>query len=152
MSKIYIVAHSMGGLVTRSFTMKYQKKHPKQFDRLKFVMTINSPMMGMASAGSGVKYSPIVIPSWRDIAPESDFLKKIHTWHWPPKLAYHLVFSYMQGEGNDGVVDLESQIPLKLQSEAVKVYGFNANHAGILKNKIFNNWFNQLLTNSITEE
>jgi len=44
-------------------------------------MTINSPMGGMSSASAGVKHSPIVVPSWRDIMPGSDFLKGIHSWN-----------------------------------------------------------------------
>ena len=114
-------------------------------------MTINSPMMGIASANTGVKYSPITVPSWRDIVPESDFLKVIHTWSWPKKLPYHLVFSYLHGEGDDGVVDLESQISLKLQSEAKRIYGFNASHAGVLKQKNFLQQFNQVLARSRIE-
>ena len=151
MKKIYVVAHSMGGLVARSFVMKYQKKHPKHFENLKFVMTINSPMMGLTSANTGVQYFPITVPSWRDIVPESDFLKIIHAWSWPKKLPYHLVFSYLHGEGDDGVVDLESQISLKLQSEAKRIYGFNASHAGILKQKNFLQQFNQVLERSRVE-
>lgn len=148
MNKIYVVSHSMGGLVMRSFLVKYHKNHPEQFKKIKFAMTINSPMMGMGSAGSGVKYSPILVPSWRDITPESLFLKTIHAWQWPKNLPYHLVFSYMSGDGDDGVVDLESQIPLKLQLEATRVYGFNASHAGILKDEAFIKHFNQILNRS----
>lgn len=71
------------------------------------------------------------------MSPESNFLKEVNTWPWPKSLPYHLVFSYLHGEGGDGVVDLESQLPLKLQSEAKRIYGFNAGHANILENEIF---------------
>ena len=147
---IYIVAHSMGGLVARSFVMKYQIKYPEQFNKIKFVMTVNSPMMGMASASNGVEYSPIVVPSWRDITPQSQFLKRMHAWRWPKTIPYHLVFSYIDGEG-DGVVDLQSQIPLGLQSEATRTYGFNASHSGILKDDVFIKQFNQILKQSLTK-
>lgn len=151
MNKIYVVAHSMGGLITRSFVMKYQKRYPKEFEHIKFVMTINASMMGLVSANTGVNYSPFVVPSWHDISPKSDFLKEINSWHWPKSLPYHLVFSYLHEEGGDGVVGLESQIPLKLQSEAKRIYGFNAGHAKILTNKTFIQHFNQVLERSRTK-
>ena len=148
MNKIYVVAHSMGGLITRSFVMKYQKRYPKEFEHIKFVMTINASMMGLASANTGVNFSPLVVPSWHDMSPESDFLKVINTWPWPKTLPYYLVFSYLHGEEGDGVVELESQIPLKLQSEAKRIYGYNAGHADILENKDFLQHFNQVLDRS----
>lgn len=149
MKQIYVVAHSMGGLVTRSFIKKYHKAHQADAKKIKFVMTINSPMMGMASAASGVRYSPILVPSWRDVATGSAFIKEIHAWGWPKGLPYHLVFSYEHGEGDDGVVDLESQIPLKLQSEATRIYGFNNTHAGILRDKEFIARFQRILRKSL---
>lgn len=52
------------------------------------------------------------------------------------------------GKGGDGVVDLESQIPRKLQSEAKRIYGYNAGHADILKKKVFIQDFNRVLERS----
>ena len=149
MKQIYVVAHSMGGLVTRAFIKKYHQAHQENAKKIKFVMTINSPMMGMASASSGVKYSPILVPSWRDVATGSKFINQVHAWGWPKNLPYHLVFSYQHGEGDDGVVDLESQIPLKLQAEATRIYGFNNTHAGILDDKVFIAQFNKILRKSL---
>ncbi|NOQ70290.1 MAG: alpha/beta fold hydrolase [Gammaproteobacteria bacterium] len=149
MKNVYIVAHSMGGLVTRLFIKKYYKSYPAAANKIKFVMTINSPMMGIESARSGVKYSPILVPSWRDVAAGSEFIRAIHEWGWPKGLPYHLVFSYMSGNGDDGVVNLESQIPLKLQLEATRIYGFNNSHVGILKDKDFIGQFNKILRESL---
>jgi len=100
-------------------------------------MTINSPMMGMRSATTSVDYSPIVVPSWRDVAEDSEFIRKILAWKWPAQIPYHLVFSYQPGESGDGVVALGSQIPIGLQQEAARVYGFQATHAGILGDPVF---------------
>ena len=59
--RLVLIAHSMGGLVLRSAVMKYLKNdHKADFAA---VMTINSPMMGMASAASGVLMSPVVVSS-----------------------------------------------------------------------------------------
>lgn len=139
-----IVAHSMGGLVTRSFVKKYTKRFPSHAKNIKFVITVNSPMAGMPSAASGVKNSPIIVPSWRDIAENSEFLKDLHSWDWPSEIPYYVVFSYADGGADDGVVALNSQIPFKLQKEVIRMYGFNNSHAGTLDDKKF-----IILTNSI---
>ena len=58
---------------------------------------------------------------------------------------YHLIFSYEQGEGSDGVVPLESQIPLSLQNEAIRLYGFKSGHALVLTDPGFIDTFNRIM-------
>lgn len=141
--QVYIVAHSMGGLVARSYMMKQAES--KNQVKIALSMTINSPMKGMKNAKSGVKHSPIVVPSWRDVAADSEFIKKITAWNLPEDIPYHLVFSYESGKGGDGVVSLESQIPVEFQEEAEKIYGFNSGHAGVLQDEKFIARFNTIL-------
>ncbi len=143
--QLFIIAHSMGGLVARSFVMKYRKRYPHAAKSIHLLVTINTPMKGMHSAANGVRNSPIVVPSWRDVATGSSFLQKLNAWQWPGEIPYYLVFSYESGKGGDGVVTLQSQIPLKLQSEAVRIYGFNASHAGILEKNVFIAKLNEIL-------
>jgi len=149
LDRFYVIAHSMGGLVTRSFVKKYIEHSKDNINRLRLVMTINSPMNGMAAAASGVKHSPIVVPSWRDVEPGSEFLQDLHTWNWPKKIPYHLVISYTDGEDGDGVVQLQSQSQFKLQSEATRVHVFNNDHVGTLSDKDFLSAFNQTLRDSL---
>ncbi len=144
-TKFYVIAHSMGGLVTRSFVKKYVEHAPENSNRLRLVMTVNSPMAGMSAAAAGVKHSPIVVPSWRDVEPGSAFLQGIHTWNWPQEIPYHLVISYANGESGDGVVPLQSQVPLKLQSESTRMYIFNNDHAGILADENFHALLHRIL-------
>jgi len=146
--EFYVVAHSMGGLVSRSFIMKhYQNRHPA---KIKLFMTVNSPMSGIPGANAGVTYSPIVVPAWRDVASESEFIKTLSAWKWPKEIPYHLVFSYETGEGNDGVVPLESQIPLGLQSESTRMYGFNSSHRDLLHEDQFITQLNKILAETLT--
>lgn len=144
-----IVAHSMGGLIARSFVKKCVKQFPQLAGKLNLVVTINSPMNGMDSAASGVKHSPFVIPSWRDVASDSHYIKDLISWNWPKNIPYHLIFSYRVNSSDDGVVDLNSQIPLKLQSEATRIYGFNNNHTGTLKDKEFLVLLNSIFSASL---
>jgi hypothetical protein len=110
-------------------------------------MTINSPMGGMPSAANGVKNSPIVVPSWRDVSDKSEFLADLRSWVWLRDIPYYLVFSYEPGEDNDGIVGLNSQIPLKLQSEATRMFGFNNTHVGTVNEDAFIRLFNEILAN-----
>jgi len=143
--QLYLVAHSMGGLIARSFVKKYLERHPDDAAVIRLVMTVNSPLDGMESAVRGVQNSPIVVPAWHDLAQGSGFLKDLYAWPWPDSIPYHLVFSYTTGSSGDGVVPLESQIPLKLQAEAARIYGFNSSHAGILSDDAFLDRFSMIL-------
>ncbi len=147
--EINVVAHSMGGLVVRSFVKKYVERFPDRTRDIRLVITINSPMAGMVSAARGVAHSPVVVPSWRDVASNSDFLRKLHAWPWPEAIPYYLVFSYEEGSGDDGVVALESQIPIKLQSEAVRMYGFENSHVGTLNDDAFIEVFGRILDTNV---
>lgn len=141
----------MGGLVARSFIKKYVAYNPTNIESLLLVMTINSPMNGMPAAASGVKHSPIVVPSWRDVEPGSEFLKDILSWDWPQSVPYYLVVSYMDDESGDGVAPLQSQSLLKLQEESTRTYIFNNNHVEILSDDNFLSLFNKILINAINE-
>lgn len=146
-TNVYLITHSMGGLMSRSFLMKHEQQKA-EFD-VSFYMTINSPLYGMESAASGVNSSPIVIASWRDLAAGSDYIKKVHDWHMPSDIAYHLVFSYLSGSDGDGVVPMSSQLSLSLQDEATQIYGFQLQHAQILKEDDFIQRFNRILSKHI---
>ena len=142
---VVLVAHSMGGLMSRSFLMKYEELSPEY--KITKHITINSPLYGMASANSGVNYSPVVVPVWRDVASDSDYVKKVHQWKMPESIPYYLFFSYLSGEEGDGVVPLVSQLSLSLQDEAEAIVGFNAQHAGVLKDEDFIKRLNIMLAN-----
>lgn len=141
--QVIVVAHSMGGLVVRAFVKQYTETD-QRFD-LAMVMTINSPLRGMKSASIGVQYSPIVVPAWRDLEPDSAFIQKIHSWKWPDTIPYHLVFSYMPGHEGDTVVPLSSQLSRSLQEEAVEIYGFEGEHAPLLHQDEFIQQFNEIM-------
>ena len=145
-SKIIVVGHSMGGLIARSFVRKFIAQEPNNSKKVKMVLTINAPMGGLTSAEYGVKNSPIVIPSWRDLAENSDFIKSINAWNWPKSIPYHLVISYQTGKSGDGIVPLQSQSSRKLQDEATRIYLFNNSHVGILSDHDFAKTFNHILS------
>ncbi len=143
-NEFYVVAHSMGGLMTRSFVHKYEQANGAA--SLSLLVTVNSPLYGIDSAAIGVKTSPLVLPVWRDVATNSDYVQRVHAKAWPSGIPYHLIFSYQAGEEGDGVVPLRSQLSRSLQREARKIYGFNAEHSAILKDPDFIAQLNQILS------
>lgn len=133
--QVMIVAHSMGGVMTRAMVLKATRQ-PRPWS-LSLVVTVASPLLGMPSAAQGVEHSPIVVPSWRDLAPGSDFLTDLHANEWPRDVPWQLVFTYRSGQHDDGVVPLDRQIDPRLQDEAMEVFGVNATHVGVLGEEDF---------------
>ncbi len=133
---LYVISHSMGGLITRDFILKntYEDNH----NYVKKFISISAPWKGVKAA-EFARYAKTPAPNWIDIAPESEFINNLFEKPLGPKTKYYLFFGYRgisipKIPCNDGVVTLTSGLCLKAQSEAVKVYGFNENHGGILLN------------------
>lgn len=147
-----VVAHSMGGLVTRSFVQKYAARHADAASALRMVVTVNSPLGGMPSAASGVAHSPIVVPAWNDVATGSEFVTSLATDPWPAGLPWHLVFSYAGGDSDDGTVSLDSQIPLGLQRQATRLHGFKGTHTGTLGDPAFLALLDKLLAEAVARQ
>jgi pimeloyl-ACP methyl ester carboxylesterase len=73
--ELVVVAHSMGGLVARSFILEHHEK--VRDDPVRVFVSISTPWGGVASAATGVEQSPVVVRSWRDVAPDSEFLRDL---------------------------------------------------------------------------
>ncbi len=141
--ELVLVAHSMGGLMSRDYVLKYAASKPDY--RLALAVTINSPLLGMDSAAMGVKTAPFVLASWIDVATGSDFIRDVHATPWPADVPYHLVFSWLPGKEGDGVVPLKGQLSRPLQREAQEIHGFQAGHAAVLRDSEFIEFLNGLL-------
>jgi pimeloyl-ACP methyl ester carboxylesterase len=131
-----VFAHSMGGLVARGFMAEAARRSsPIGFP---IFITLSTPWQGHAGAEKGVAKSPAVVPAWRDMAPNSPFLKKIWETPLPDKTAYFLLFGYsgdfslMINRNNDGAVSLASQLDPRAQTAARRSFGLNEDHGGIL--------------------
>lgn len=131
--RLYVVAHSMGGLVSRSALIE-----PDQHNRaVRLFVSLSTPWGGEGMAKTGVENSPAVIPSWKDMAPESDFIRKVFARKLPETMRYYLLFGHKGGgslfrQNNDNTVTLESMLDPRAQADALKVTGFNEDHIGIL--------------------
>lgn len=157
-NELFVVAHSMGGLVARSFILKhYQLIQDGSVTRF---ISISTPWGGHAAAAAGVKRSPVVVYSWRDVAPGSAFLDSIFfedqetariRRRLPEQVSYHLLFGYrrnrvLPGASGDGVISESSMLRLLAQEEAETVRGFDYNHTEILRSPEVSALVNEILT------
>jgi len=147
-----IVAHSMGGLVSRS-AINAMADHPVA-GTLSLFVTLSSPWNGFGAAAAGAEHSPVVMPMWVDMAPGSAFQESLFRTPLPAHCPYHLFFSFgghslLAGGANDGTVALSSELALPAQQAAQKLYGFDDTHMGILNDAEVSKTLNALLAGAI---
>jgi len=132
-----IVAHSMGGLVVREALNLH--KGTNRENKVALLITIASPFGGHPDAASGVKNAPMVLPAWRDLNPDGQFIDKLFRKRLNPSMQHLLLYAYANPDtfkpqdNSDGVVPLFSQLRPIAQKESSRNYGFNSSHTGILK-------------------
>ena len=145
-NQLCITAHSMGGLVVRSFMVNYGRFFPS----ISCFISISTPWGGEALAETGVKYSPAVVPAWRDMQPGSEFIKSIYRKKMPPAVNHYLFFGHKGNRNilrpnNDKVVTLASQLDQRAQRDAKMIYGYNEDHVSILSSQQVLSQFNAIL-------
>lgn len=134
--RIAVVAHSMGGLVARGFILRHALT--SNADEIPLFVSMATPWEGHNGASLGVKYSPVVVDVWRDLAPGSDYLQALFAVQLPNETKFHLMFAFRRnsasfGESDDQTVTVASQLASGAQRDAVRIYGFDDSHDGILE-------------------
>lgn len=133
--RVFIVAHSMGGLIARAAIQHLADRGEAQL--VAGLLTLATPWGGHASAGVALDRAPEAVPSWIDIAPDSRFLKSLEK-PLPPGIPFFLFFTVggrtsRYDENNDGVVFVQSELVRWAQDQATKVVGFDEGHMSLLK-------------------
>jgi pimeloyl-ACP methyl ester carboxylesterase len=144
-----VVAHSMGGLVSREFILEAAARGHAAW--LQNFVTLSTPWLGHEAATLGVKYAPTAIPSWRDLETGSEFTHSVLSRPLPATMTYHLGFTFHGGNSrvlppsNDGIVSVASQLADQAQASAVSLRGFDASHVGVLSDAEAIHWVGALL-------
>ncbi|MGH0033989.1 MAG: esterase/lipase family protein [Myxococcota bacterium] len=160
-----LVAHSMGGLVARSFIV--QLEEVRRQNLVPLFISISTPFGGNAAAQTGADRvgdlpSNVAIPaSFLDMAPRSEFLSELFYVSeefgiprpLPAGTEHHLVFGYQRrnlrtGPSSDGTIDLTSQLRMEAQLQATSRFGVDASHIGILEEPATSQRVSKLLSDA----
>ncbi len=149
--ELHVVAHSMGGLVSRGYINMCTQNDKCQY--LRSYTTVSTPWNGVASAKSGVEWAPTVVPVWRDLDPDSEYVTTLFDTPLPGGLPHHLLFGFRQdsifgSESSDGVIALSSQLRPAAQDQAVLIRGYDEDHVSILSSEAAVNKVHQILAES----
>jgi len=134
--RLHVVAHSMGGLVSRRFIEKNVVEDGNRY--ITTFITFSSPWDGHEAAAAGVKRAPSVVPSWRDMENSSDFLDHLFDERLKGKLNHHLFYghhakrSLLLPQENDGTVSVASQLRPEAKADAASIQGYDEDHVSIL--------------------
>jgi pimeloyl-ACP methyl ester carboxylesterase len=138
--RLAVVAHSMGGLVSRGAIQRADQQAGTNL--ISAFVSISTPWGGHQAAASGVKHLKFPVPSWHDMTPGSAYLKEILAHPLPPGTPHHLIFGYKSSGGlglpddNDGVVAVESELVPEVQEAAASVFGLPLDHGEILHSPV----------------
>jgi pimeloyl-ACP methyl ester carboxylesterase len=155
---LVIVAHSIGGLLARDVVLNRSAHAGVDIPVL---ITMSSPWGGVPSAGVGVRFSPVVVDSWRDIAVGSSYLNSLFidadggTRDLPASTRHYLLFSYRKswssfGLSGDAVTSVASQLLRTAQEQAYRVYGFDVSHSEILRSRGVADLLDEALYSTLT--
>ena len=139
--RLHVVAHSMGGLVSRAAIAGAARDGvPLGVDRY---VTISTPWLGAVGTRgmkTGLAVTPTTAPSWTDMLADSGFLERIAAQPLPPDVHFSMLFSYMGNTrmvsgADDGAVAVRSMAPWMMVEQGEYVLPIAAGHTEILDNE-----------------
>lgn len=140
--RLAVVAHSMGGLVSRGAIFKYREETGREDVRL--FVTLSTPWGGDVTAEQADSAPVELPPAFDDMSPSSDYLRWLfyqdedrkRVRGLPARVEHHMMFGFrMSGLGStadDGSVTVASQARLEAQEQAASVRAFDYGHVEIL--------------------
>jgi pimeloyl-ACP methyl ester carboxylesterase len=142
-----VVAHSMGGLVSRGFLQRYREGGGGA--SVPLFVSISTPWDGHAGAAWGAKAPIGSARVFTDMSPGSEYLQSLYGRD--PGVPHYLLYSFRNdstlalGEASDGVVTVASQLRPAARQNAVQVQGYNETHMSVLEAKAVSEQLNALL-------
>ena len=155
--RLLVVAHSMGGLVSRAFLL--EQSADIDAGAIPLFVSLATPWRGQPSAGAGVARAPTVVRSWYGMAPDSAFQREIFYQdpetmavrrRLPRGVVHHLFFGFHRdeswpGASSDSTIALLSQLRAEAQADAARIYGHDDTHTGILQDPEVVSQLNEIL-------
>jgi pimeloyl-ACP methyl ester carboxylesterase len=143
--RFVVVAHSMGGLVSRGFLLRYTKDGRAA---VPLFVSIATPWDGHKAAEYATKSPTTPARVFLDMAPGSEYLKSIY--ETDPGIPHYLLFAFRNegvavGEASDGTVSVASQLRPAAQQRAARIEGYNETHMSVLESSAVADRVNGLL-------
>jgi pimeloyl-ACP methyl ester carboxylesterase len=139
----HVVAFSLGGLVSAGSIRERQMAQRTNF--VTRLVTISTPFGGHGAAQLCVRGLDKPVPSWIDVAPQSEFLRELVRAPMPPGTRYDLI--YGDKGRSDGVVSVASQLEPHNREKASSVTSFPFRHGEILSQPVVVNHVLECLRN-----
>ncbi|HJT61930.1 MAG TPA: alpha/beta fold hydrolase [Burkholderiales bacterium] len=139
-SSFAVVAHSMGGLVSRGFLQRYREGGGAA--SVPLFVSIATPWDGHKAAEWGAKAPIGSARVFTDMAPNSAYLQSLYGRD--PGVPHYLLYT-----SNDGTVTKESQLRDAAQKGAASVEGFHETHMGVLEAAAVSARLNELLARAV---
>jgi pimeloyl-ACP methyl ester carboxylesterase len=138
LQRLYVVAHSMGGLVSLGFIQAGSAETGSSLIRT--FITLATPFSGQASAAL-IESTPqnlrprwIDHVAWIDMVPGSEFIQGLYQRPLPDHVDHHLFLAYLPGRPDDGVVSIASQLDGRVEPSA-RIHAEPAGHVEILRSE-----------------
>lgn len=135
-SQCYVVAHSMGGLVSRTAVTQAIAEEGTNF--IPRFVSVSTPWGGHSAAESGIRHLKKPVPSWLDVRPGSNFLLKIYSTPLPKGTTHDLIYGSIKDgpfylkEENDGVVTVVSETDPRIKKSTSSFKHLFYDHVEIL--------------------
>ncbi len=133
MPRAALVAHSMGGLVSRAALNRHKalkEQAPYAPTPVPLYVSFVTPYGGVEEANIGIRTSPFRVPSWIDVASGSEFQKELFA-PLEDGTTFHLISGNSEKK-SDGTILLSSQQAPLAVKQAASVSTFPQSHVGIM--------------------
>jgi len=136
--RVYVTAHSMGGLVARGYVQRSAHVDNERYVRL--LVTMSTPWRGHAAAWMGVDLLPATVPSWNDMRVDSEYQREIFAQPLGDNVVHYLFFTHVGADyradgADDGTVSVASQLRPEAVREAKEVLEFSCSHDAVLSSE-----------------
>lgn len=125
--KMVVVAHSVGGLVSRAFISRYVSDSQNTF--IKVFITFATPWSGFEMADASQRLPHKSIPAWVDLGTQSHFIQKVMNEKLPPHIRHYIFY------GSNDKLSGSKAVDERALGCAVKSMGFDCTHDTILSNR-----------------
>jgi len=132
-----IIAHSVGGLTTRSFLTRFVSDKQNNFVRL--FVTFATPWSGFGIADASQTMIHKSIPVWVDLGTQSNFIKSTMEAKLSPHINHYIFYGI-----NDKICG-DKALDNRAVACAVRSFGFDCTHDTILSNRKVFFKFNEIL-------